>query len=189
MSQKLLQNLTHCGRVMPYGNRDLGHHWLRQWLGAWHQYCMSSETFDSLHGECFQIIHSVKLTIGKCVSQNVSWAVSIKLPVMWSKYGRSGWIPCLLMSSLLALSVTMVSVKAKIFGTQGGRCWFNFREVIFKLTLMNGGWGISYEIALKWMPQDLTDVNIGSGNGLVPSGNTPLPEPMLTEICVAKWRH
>ena len=43
------------------------------------------------------------------------------------------------------------------------------------------------------MPWDLTDdkstVNIGSGNGLVPSGNKPLPEPMLTQISVAKWRH
>ena len=31
---------------------------------------------------------------------------------------------------------------------------------------------------------DLTDdiVNIGSGNGLVPSGNKPLPEPMLTQM-------
>ena len=28
-------------------------------------------------------------------------------------------------------------------------------------------------------------VNIGSGNGLVPSGNKPLPEPMLTQIYVA----
>ena len=27
----------------------------------------------------------------------------------------------------------------------------------FKLTLMNGGWGISYEIALRWLPSDLTD--------------------------------
>ena len=26
-------------------------------------------------------------------------------------------------------------------------------------------------------------VNIGSGDGLVPSGNKPLPEPMLTKIC------
>ena len=26
-------------------------------------------------------------------------------------------------------------------------------------------------------------VNIGSGNGLVPSGNKPLPEPMLTQNC------
>ena len=32
-------------------------------------------------------------------------------------------------------------------------------------------------------------VNIGSGNGLVLSGSKPLPEPMLTQISVAKWRH
>ena len=25
------------------------------------------------------------------------------------------------------------------------------------LTLVNGGWGISYDIALRWMPLDLTD--------------------------------
>ena len=31
--------------------------------------------------------------------------------------------------------------------------------------------------------------NIGSGNGLVPSGNKPLPEPMLTKACVDIWRH
>ena len=34
---------------------------------------------------------------------------------------------------------------------------FNFRYVIFKLTLVNGGWGIAYEIALRWMPLDLSD--------------------------------
>ena len=38
-----------------------------------------------------------------------------------------------------------------------GRFQFNFRKVIFKLTLVNGGCGISFEIALRWMPQDLTD--------------------------------
>ena len=32
-------------------------------------------------------------------------------------------------------------------------------------------------------------VNIGSGNGLVPSGHKPLREPMLTQISVAIWRH
>ena len=32
-------------------------------------------------------------------------------------------------------------------------------------------------------------VNIGSGDGLVPSGKKPLPESMLTEISVAVWRH
>ena len=38
-----------------------------------------------------------------------------------------------------------------------GRFQFNFRYVIFKLTSVNDGWGISYEIALRWMPLDLTD--------------------------------
>ena len=38
-----------------------------------------------------------------------------------------------------------------------GRFNFKFRLVIFKPILVNGGWGISNEIALRWMPQDLTD--------------------------------
>ena len=56
---------------------------------------------------------------------------------------------------------------------------------------MNGGWGISHEIALRWMPLVLTDdkSTLGPGNGLVPSGNKPLPGLMLTQIYVAKWRH
>ena len=32
-------------------------------------------------------------------------------------------------------------------------------------------------------------VSIGSGNGLVPSGNKPLPEWMLTQIYVTLWHH
>ena len=38
-----------------------------------------------------------------------------------------------------------------------GRFQSNFRYVIFKLTLVNGGWEISHEIALRWMPLDLID--------------------------------
>ena len=33
------------------------------------------------------------------------------------------------------------------------------------------------------------EFNIGSGNGLVPSGNKPLPDPILTQIPVAIGRH
>ena len=32
-------------------------------------------------------------------------------------------------------------------------------------------------------------INIDSGNGLVPSGNKPLPEPLLTQIYVTVCRH
>ena len=34
------------------------------------------------------------------------------------------------------------------------------------------------------MPLDLTDVNIGLSNGFMPSGNKPLPEPILAQIYV-----
>ena len=50
------------------------------------------------------------------------------------------------------------------------------------------GWVISFEIALRGLSQDFADVNIGSGDGLVPSGNKPLPEPMLSKISVAICR-
>ena len=47
---------------------------------------------------------------------------------------------------------------------------------------------------LEWCQVNATklqwwDVNIGSGNGLVPSGNKPLPDPVLTKTLVAIWRH
>ena len=61
-----------------------------------------------------------------------------------------------------------------------------FRQVIFEQILVIDGWAISCEVALMWMSLDFTgSVNIGSGNGLVPSGNKPLPEPMLNQIYVA----
>ena len=47
------------------------------------------------------------------------------------------------------------------------------------------------EVSLVKLPSDeghwtlLMIVKIGSGNGLVPSGNKPLPELMLTQIFVA----
>ena len=34
-----------------------------------------------------------------------------------------------------------------------------------------------------------SEVNIGSGNGLVPTGNKPLPDPMLTKILDAIRPH
>ena len=72
-----------------------------------------------------------------------------------------------------------------------GKFEWKFRYVIFKQILVIGDRGISCEIALIWMSLGLhwSSVNIGSGNGLVPSGNKPLPEPMLTHIFVAIWRH
>ena len=38
-----------------------------------------------------------------------------------------------------------------------GKFEWNFRHVIFKQILVIDDWGISYEIALTWKPQDPTD--------------------------------
>ena len=62
------------------------------------------------------------------------------------------------MSSGEGLRWHPIKVLSEAFNSLApGRVQFNFRKVIFKLILVNGGWGISYEIALGWMPQDLTD--------------------------------
>ena len=54
---------------------------------------------------------------------------------------------------------------------------------IFKLILAINDGDNSWEIAIRYMWLTLTDdksVLFVSGNGLVPSGTKPLPEPMLT---------
>ena len=67
--------------------------------------------------------------------------------------------------------------------------------MFFKLIYLNkiskfqtnfSDWGILYETALRWLSLDLTDdyltsINVGSGNGLVLSGNKPLPAPL--QVC------
>ena len=65
------------------------------------------------------------------------------------------------------------------------------RSIIFKLNIQNVSLGTLWEIALRRMPQDLTGdkSTLVQENGLVSSGNKPLPEPMLTQIYVAIWRH
>ena len=47
---------------------------------------------------------------------------------------------------------------------------------------MTDGWDITFKIARRWFSTEphWWSVNIGSGNGLVPSGNKPLPESVLT---------
>ena len=52
----------------------------------------------------------------------------------------------------------MLENKVYIYNSLAPRRFqFNFRKVIFKLNLVNGGWGISYEIVLRWMPLDFAD--------------------------------
>ena len=48
--------------------------------------------------------------------------------------------------------------------------------------------GTHCKIFLMWELHS-REINIGSDKGFMPSGNKPLPEPKLTQIYVAIWRH
>ena len=67
-----------------------------------------------------------------------------------------------------------------------------------KITYLKLNWNLpgdnelsfSCMVALRWMLQDLIDdksISIGLDNGLVPSGNKPLPEQVLAQIYVTIW--
>ena len=77
-------------------------------------------------------------------------------------------------------------MKCKIYfnSLAPGKFEWNFRYVIFQMDFSD--WRLRHLLwncpnihvtGLHWW-----SVNVGSGNGLVPSGNKPLPEPMLTQI-------
>ena len=57
-----------------------------------------------------------------------------------------------------------------------------------KYVLQNNSLCPSGDITLRWLPLNLVMKNIfGVGNDLLPSINTPLPEPRLTPINVTIW--
>ena len=62
-----------------------------------------------------------------------------------------------------------------------GRCGSDFQYVNFKHNLGIDILSIQENITQEWMPEDLVDgkFNIGSGDGLVLSGNKPSPAPVL----------
>ena len=62
-----------------------------------------------------------------------------------------------------------------------GRCNGNRRLVIFKLI------NDKYHLQVNGTRPNWWLVNIGSGNGLVLSGNKSLRKPMMTQIYVAIW--
>ena len=64
-----------------------------------------------------------------------------------------------------------------------GRYCGNLKSVIFVYT-----WQIKHFL-WKLSECHKKKGSIGSGNGLVPLGDKPLPEPMLIQICAAIWRH
>ena len=70
-----IAKLTHCGLMTPYGDMDLGQHWLGKWLFAWrHQVItwtrvdLSSVMFRGVHLRAFQagIPYTINIACHRC---------------------------------------------------------------------------------------------------------------------------
>ena len=46
-----------------------------------------------------------------------------------------------------------------------------------------------FQANFLWLMAEVSLGKLPSGNGLVPSGNKSLPEPLLTQFCVTIWCH
>ena len=85
-----------------------------------------------------------------------------RIKILYFLSFHNTWHRCLKFDNLenkdqfLRLSIPWLLIK-KLNSFAPGRFQFHFRKVIFKLILVNGGWGISYEIALRWKQLDFTD--------------------------------
>ena len=93
-----------------------------------------------------------------------SFSVILKIHDTWFIHVNCQSISCDIQFDILLFLFCLVLVDCDIFIGENafnslapGRFQFDIRSVIFKLTSVNGGWGISCEIALKWMSLDLDD--------------------------------
>ena len=90
--------LTHCGLVTPYGDRDLGQLWLRQWLVAWRHQAITWTNVD-LSSVMSLGIHLRELSLN-----------DVKIPInktrlkMASRSPRGQWVKT---SSLMLMTLLM----------------------------------------------------------------------------------
>ena len=96
------------------------------------------------------------MPMGHLHSGDFNAMVKIKnILALWLLITWCSWIRAAVATELITHSY--VSSCLWVNSLAPGRFQINFRQVISKLTLVNGGWGISYGISLRWMPLDLTD--------------------------------
>ena len=72
----LHRNSTYCGLVTPYGDRDMGQHWLRQWLVAWQHQAITWTNVDLSSVEiCGIHLTTILLVALKVSIHEMSWKI------------------------------------------------------------------------------------------------------------------
>ena len=88
-SGKNTEHITHCGLVTPYGGRDLGKHWFRQWLVAWRHQVITWTNVDlsSLWSHDV-ILRAISLEISQPSVTKISFK-NIFLRIYWNRSGAN----------------------------------------------------------------------------------------------------
>ena len=81
--------LMHCGLMTPYGDRDLGQHWLRQWLVAWRHQVITWTNVDLPSARCIGIhlITNLQETLQPSIA-TISWKITF-LKFVWNLQGAN----------------------------------------------------------------------------------------------------
>ena len=119
-----------------------------------------------------------------CITKNITWECLELMTLMPLKVWINQHVVYQHMCIHICVCMTMCTTTQYMFmefyihinSLVHGKSGCNFKNLISNLVLFR-----SYDNALIWMPWDFISV--------VLSGNKPLPEPMLTQICFAIWRH
>ena len=78
------------------------------------------------------------------------------IPLWGNSWNQFYWVLLETVSS--RFNIQMCVISRSYFNSLAPRRYeWDFRWLIFELTLMISGWGVSCEIALWWMPLDLAD--------------------------------
>ena len=108
--------------------------------------------------------------------------------VVCAKVGGSGAIPAMLSNSTspkvlidTVKGVTINIVTSPVYDRANVNARFKSQIWVMHRKLR--------VVAVIWQFRIQGAPDHDSGNGSVPSGKKPLPEPMWTKICVAIWRH
>ena len=87
--QGLMSYLTHCGLMTPYGDRDVGLHWLRKWLVAWRHQAITWTNVDLPSVRSIGIhLSIISQEILQPSITKISWKIAFKFPTGFGKPGK-----------------------------------------------------------------------------------------------------
>ena len=170
--------------MIPYGDRDVGQHWLRQWLVAWRHQAI---TWNNVEWSPVKSSDVHIRAISQEMPQPSITKICLKITSKISfKFPRDQWVNVILLKEgWLTIPCPFNTLRLR----QNGR---HFADDMFKCIFLNENVWIPIEISLTFVPKGSINNNPALFQIMAwrRPGDKPLSEPMmvssLTHICVTR---